>query len=88
MNSLGWVISWLARGVASAFLPSPERERVAAPLGVSPPRWSFVAGVIGMFVGLLLYAEGAAAFMSDLGGRQAAALLQSGDPNVTDAVIN
>jgi len=88
MDSLGWVISWVARGVVSAFLPSPERERVAAPVRVSPPRWSFFVGVIGFLVGLFLYVEGALAFMSGLVNLQGTALLQSGDPNVTDAVIN
>lgn len=79
-------MEWLARGVASALLPSPERERVATPAAVSPPHWSFLAGLVGGAVGLLLYFDGSLAFMGDLGGRQAMALLQSGEP-ITDTDI-
>jgi hypothetical protein len=74
------LISWFARGVASAFLPSPERERVAAPAGVSPPRWSFLFGVIGAVGGFLLYFEGGMGFMGDLIPRQTMALLQARQP--------
>ncbi len=71
---------WAARGVLSAALPAPERDRIAATHQISPPRWSFALGMIGGAVGLLLYMEGALRYMGLLGGEQSLALLDSRMP--------
>lgn len=72
--------SWAARGVLSAVLPAPERDRIAASYQISPPRWSFALGMTGGALGLLLYMDGALGFMGLLGGEQALALLDSEMP--------
>lgn len=70
------------RGVLSALLPAPERDRIAAGHQISPPRWSFALGVIGGAVGLLLYMDGALGFMGPLGGEQALLLLDTRMPGL------
>ena len=72
--------SWAARGVLSAALPSPERDRIAATYHISPPLWSFALGMIGIVVGFLLYMIGGLRFMGLLGGEQSQAMLDSRVP--------
>ena len=74
--------SWAARGLLSAVLPPPERDRIAAGYQISPPRWSFALGVIGGATGLLLYMDGALGFMGSLGGDQALLLLDTEMPGL------
>ncbi len=72
--------SWAARGVLSALLPAPERDRIAAGHPISPPDWSCALGAIGGLVGLMLYIDGALGYMGPLGGEQAFLLLDSPKP--------
>ena len=63
-------------------LPSPERDRIAAAYQISPPRWSLALGLIGGTAGLLLYIDGALAFIVPLSGDQARLLLDTEMPGL------
>ena len=61
------VLRKLGVGLLAAFLPSPERDRLALREGVEPFRWSVFLGLVQGAVGLTLYCSGALGYMEHYG---------------------
>ena len=74
------LFSLAVRGVISALLPPPERDRVIGGYPISAARWSLYIGLIGGGGGLYFYMSGALAFIVPLGGDQGVALLDTAAP--------
>lgn len=86
ISSLLQLLKSIGLGLYAAILPSPERDGFANAYDVDVARWSLLVGVVEMFVGFLLYIDGALAFMAVLGSEQTQALMENYRPGMVYAV--
>ena len=71
----------LLAGPASALVPEEARERLVRTVGVDPPLWSFLFGVIQLLAGTLLMVDDFMRVMPEIVAGHAGAYLDSVDPN-------
>lgn len=85
---LGWVRD-LARhgalGLATALLPSPDRERIADREGLDAAVWSAAVGLIEGTVGLALYMAGFLVYVGRVGAAHQWLLIANWRPGLTSA---